>query len=343
MNKSLCFYLLLLLFAMTSLASCQTARETTTYPQSTWIAPPSCLEGEEQWWHIFTYNITTGAYEQLTEGTVRDVMPTFSPDGKRIAFIRNASTIQVLDMADQKTITIAEHAGGYEDIQWSPNGQQFAFVASWSGMPHVYLMQSDGAQVRRLTQQEAPETSPTWLPDSQRLAFLAPSNYISGTIAVYTATTDSTSANEVLSRFCQSQNNGSCPSFSFVTWSSVDEMFATVTESYGWSVVPAPEKYPTILDQQASNSIVVLEHDVPKAVGWSIVGRFESLSWSPDGKQIAYYDNCACGFESIGLIDLSTGERQDLLVIDFLGHAIADPTWSSDGKLLAYSQASCVR
>ena len=54
---------------------------------------------------------------------------------------------------------------------WSPDGTQLAFTSNRDGNPELYLMNSDGGDLRRLTYNPAIDTSPTWSPTGTQLAF----------------------------------------------------------------------------------------------------------------------------------------------------------------------------
>ena len=60
---------------------------------------------------------------------------------------------------------------GTDEAAWSPDANLVALTI-WSGeIAEIYLMNSDGSDLRNLTQNEAHDRTPTWSPDSQRLAF----------------------------------------------------------------------------------------------------------------------------------------------------------------------------
>ena len=117
---------------------------------------------------------------------------------------------------------------------------------------------------------------------------------------------------------------------------------AVVTQSRGWGFLPPPEEHPPIIREHEGIGVIVVERDSPRLVAQAVLGGFDSISWSPDGGKFLYYSGCVCGFEDITVLDVETGERQRLIgVNEEVGHVIADPAWSPNGKTVAYSQASC--
>src|SRR5262249_360311 len=54
----------------------------------------------------------------------------------------------------------------------SPDGRQIAFVSDRDGTAHIYLMNADGANLRRLTTHTDEESAPTWSADGKQLAYV---------------------------------------------------------------------------------------------------------------------------------------------------------------------------
>jgi len=105
---------------------------------------------------------------RLTDQPGIDAHPTWSPDGRRIAFAsdRGGSEwhIYVMDADGSNVIQLAEG----QTPAWSPDGSHIAFTGrgDTSGA-YVLLMDPDGANVVPL----APGYEPAWSPDGTRIAF----------------------------------------------------------------------------------------------------------------------------------------------------------------------------
>jgi len=340
-----------MLLALISCASAQQTQMPTTVP--VWIPPRHCINnetenGQARWWHIFTYDLMTGQSFQLTDGQVYDSSPAFSPDGNRLAFVRNNSTIQIMDVSTRKIKPLIERKGHLSELRWSPDGEHLAFVADWSNALKIYIMSADGTGIKQLTEREVKEYSPYWSPNGKQIAFVSTSARPSGMSTIYTATVSSEpTVAEILTRWCDDPtSNRPCESFYSLAWSPDGRMLAVVTQSHGWGSVPPPKEHPPIISDQEGIGIVIVNiaetMKQPRLVAWNVLGGFQSISWSPDGNNLLYYSGCVCGFENISLIEIATGGT-NLLVgsHEETGHVIADPAWSPDGTTVVYSQAHC--
>jgi tricorn protease len=100
-------------------------------PDSKQIAYVSDREGQP---HVFLYDFTTRTETQLTRGTDPDTQPQFSPDGKSLAFLRDAKHVVVLDLASkQERVVGSGHMerpplGTARPFVWSPDNKWLAFL-----------------------------------------------------------------------------------------------------------------------------------------------------------------------------------------------------------------------
>ena len=105
--------------------------------------------------------------------------PSWSPDGKKIVYSTGEIYIMNPDGTD-KTLLAENPARPYIDPAWSPDGTKIAFVyGERYGMPplpdwdaELFIMNADGSNQIRLTDNESYDAQPSWSPDSKKIAFM---------------------------------------------------------------------------------------------------------------------------------------------------------------------------
>ena len=110
----------------------------------------------------------------LLEGRDPILAPSWSPDGKEVAYVsfessRPAIYRQVLATGEREQLTYFQ--GLNNSPVWSPDGKSMALVLSKDGSPDIYLLDLKTKQFQRLTRHYGIDTEPTWMPDGQSLLF----------------------------------------------------------------------------------------------------------------------------------------------------------------------------
>lgn len=117
-----------------------------------------------------------GTSVKLTHtSTVSDVMPTWSPDGKRVAFVRYGSGGAIDGIwtmtASGGDLKAVPGTKGASDPAWSPDGKRIAYAKPVGTQREIYVAGVTGTSATRLTHTSADDLHPTWSPDGKYLAF----------------------------------------------------------------------------------------------------------------------------------------------------------------------------
>ena len=110
---------------------------------------------------MFTY-ATEIKEKPVTEGNVARFQPSFSPDGKEVAFLEARTTLRVIDLKSGKMRTILDgnynysYSDGDQWYQWSPDGKWFAvnfFEKGGWNYVDLGLVKADGSgELHNLTE-----------------------------------------------------------------------------------------------------------------------------------------------------------------------------------------------
>ncbi|MEO8276394.1 MAG: Tol-Pal system beta propeller repeat protein TolB [Thermoanaerobaculia bacterium] len=123
---------------------------------------------------IYLADIQSGRKSPVITSGSLNTSPTFSPDGKRMAFARGiGANIEIFtcrrDGSDLRQLTSSP--GIDTNPAWSPNGNEIAFTSSRSGSPQIYVVDSEGTNLRRITFEGEYNDGAAWSPDGTRIAF----------------------------------------------------------------------------------------------------------------------------------------------------------------------------
>lgn len=101
-----------------------------------------------------------------------------------------------------------------------------------------------------------------------------------------------------------------------------------------WEGVPSPDGLWLAHDDKDQQLwIYDIKAKTDKRVAQSMSGRFNSLSWSPDGRWLAFDEPADNTFDQIQVLNVASGEIKPITSDRFNSE---NPVWSSDGKWLYF-------
>jgi Tol biopolymer transport system component len=114
------------------------------------------------------------APEPLFSRSVDEAEVTYSPDGRRLAFISSrtgVNNIWTSDVDGSHPVQLTDFRAHCGSPRWSPDGRRLVFDSIQSGSWDVYLVDVEGGAPRRLTQEASEEGTASWSRDGRFLYF----------------------------------------------------------------------------------------------------------------------------------------------------------------------------
>ena len=112
------------------------------------------------------------AGKRITRGIHLDSSPSWSPDGKFVAFSRDGD-IYITSSSGEILRRLTRSPAIDISPTWSPDGKKIAFVSDRAGTPNIYVISSGGGRPVRITS-GGYNTDPVWSPNASvnRIAFV---------------------------------------------------------------------------------------------------------------------------------------------------------------------------
>lgn len=286
------------------------------------------------WWQVETEDgvqgwtieglVSEGVVEQTlfplcpyTTGRIAFVWVEFDPEDEsmRPDFVANIFTIDP-DGSNPCNLTgFTSENEDLEQLAWSSDGSQLAFVNGGN----IYMINPDGSNMRRVTQQPGTYASLSWSPDSSQITYVV------------------RRLDRTYEQIWAMNADGSNP-YALTTsetikhladWSGDGTQIAYVETSWG-----EPSDY---LDDKSIVYVIGSRGGAPAAVGAEdLPGVIFSIDWSPvepvlavcSGQNLYHCD-------AVFLVDtvtntVTTATEPDQQV------GVEAPTWSPDGSMIAY-------
>ena len=245
---------------------------------------------------------------------------TFLGENSKIAFSSdrdgNSLAIYVMNAADgsgqtRLTYNPVDHDKD-RDSRWSPDGKKIAFASSFRDVNghdlkgEIYVMNADGTNTTRLTNNIDFDRSPSWSPDGEKIAFTSDRD---GNTEIYVMNAADGSGQTNISN------------------SPAREYYPS------WS--PDGEKIAFTSDRDGNTEIYVMN-----ATDGTNTTRLtynpaldEQSSWSPDGEKIAFTSD-RDGNTEIYVMNATDGTNTTRLT--YISAIDDEPRWSPDGEKIAF-------
>jgi Tol biopolymer transport system component len=114
------------------------------------------------------------APERLIVSSKWDAYPSYSPDGRKIAFASDRTgdgNIWVSDKNGSNPIQLTDFERGVGPPRWSPDGRQIVFASRAEGNYSLWVVDLEGGVPRQLTHEPSQEYRGTWSRDGRWIYF----------------------------------------------------------------------------------------------------------------------------------------------------------------------------
>ncbi len=245
-------------------------------------------------------------------------MPTFSPDGKWIAYVSDKSgkpELWLWSTKNGREVQLTDLGSRINAYTWSPDSKKIAFSGDRYGNYDIWRVEVSTAEVLRLTNRERYEVFPTWTPDGETI--------------LYVELNESWTGHDVMAMSSDGQNGR-------LVLQDRDFFDYRAGGTFGYPSV-SPDGSKVLVRSHRSGWInfwtVPIAGGEPSPIAPESADQSHAR-WSPDGRWIVYVSNHN-GTQELRVASASGGEPR-VLVGPGEGVA-ASPEWSPDGKWVSYT------
>ena len=247
---------------------------------------------------------------------------SLSPDGKTIVYSvgfpnikENKIRTELFSIASNGTgrRQLTQGIAGLHGARWIQQGRRISYISSESGEPQVWTMASDGTDRKQVTRIEGGLSDYLFSPDETKLAYIKEITFGKSTKEVY-------------------------PDLPKATGRIVTDLMYKHWDEW-------VETIPHIFIASVGNEPITSGKDIlegePYEAPTKPFGGSEELSWSPDGKTLAYSSRKKTGLEyslstntDIYLYDLASGMTRN--ITEGNGGYDTHPRFSPDGTKISW-------
>ena len=247
---------------------------------------------------------------------------SLSPDGKTIVYSvgfpnikENKIRTELFSIASDGTgrRQLTKGIAGLHGARWIQQGRRISYISSESGEPQVWTMAPDGTDRKQVTRIEGGLSDYLFSPDETKLAYIKEISFGKSTKEVY-------------------------PDLPKATGRIVTDLMYKHWDEW-------VETIPHIFIASVGNEPITSGKDIlegePYEAPTKPFGGSEELSWSPDGKTLAYSSRKKTGLEyslstntDIYLYDLASGSTRN--ITEGNGGYDTHPRFSPDGSKISW-------
>ena len=247
---------------------------------------------------------------------------SLSPDGKTIVYSvgfpnikENKIRTELFSIASNGTgrRQLTQGIAGLHGARWIQQGRRISYISSESGEPQVWTMAPDGTDRKQVTRIEGGLSDYLFSPDETKLAYIKEISFGKSTKEVY-------------------------PDLPKATGRIVTDLMYKHWDEW-------VETIPHIFIASVGNEPITSGKDIlegePYEAPTKPFGGSEELSWSPDGKALAYSSRKKTGLEyslstntDIYLYDLASGATRN--ITEGNGGYDTHPRFSPDGSKISW-------
>ncbi|MGC1128069.1 MAG: hypothetical protein WA875_00770 [Candidatus Acidiferrales bacterium] len=230
------------------------------------IAYVSTVSGNKEIWEM---DYDGANAHQLTHLKSIALTPRWSPDSTRIAFTcyvpyRGVTSPQICIYSEpsNRLISFPRYRGTNSSPAWSPDGSEIAFMSSQNGDPEIYVVNTSGGNLRRITFAAGVSTSPAWNPKTGKQIIFVSDR--AGDPVLYLANSDGSDVQKI-----------DLPDMGY----SVDPSWSPNGQMIAFCWRRPSGNFDIYVMDIVSKQLVELTRDE---------GRNERPSWAPDGRHIVF-------------------------------------------------------
>ena len=257
-------------------------------------------------YRVFVANLDGSGVRPVSAGP-RDSQPAIAPDGSQVVFVRSRDFFSALfhvDLATGEERQLTDYTNDLEP-NWAPDGSRIVFTTSRDGFQELYTMAPDGSDQRRLTANEGlNDLRAVYSPDGTQLAYMTNRSVGDGTGEIWVMDADGSNQRRLTDNALDDRSP---------TWSP-DGRYIGITTS---TLPPDIQTRIAVYDLETDRLRLLTEFGDTGAFG---------LTWSPDGKWIAYLERFATNRYRLMAVRPDGTDRRVLLE----SVSATQPVWLSD-------------